>query len=312
MSTPKISIIIPCYNVEPYVGRCLESIKNQTFSDFEAFVINDKSTDNTLDIIKKTIGNDSRFIIIDNPENLGLSNARNIAMQMAEGEYLSFVDGDDFVTPDYLETLYNLCEENDAEISVCNFYYHYPETKKSEVKPKCLGDGVFFPDEVLHLNFIDKRVQNYVWNKLYKRSLFTENSISFPNYCFEDISVIPLLFFFSTHIASTSKPLYYYIQRQGSIINMNRLSLDKVDGLMNSVSFTTAFFNRNGNKKNIHDLKYLHKRFKLAAQYFTWICCKDNKKYKDGFRKLIEIEQNFKYMKKQTTPYNLPYKVSDD
>ena len=102
----KVSVVVPAYNVVKYISECLESIKAQTFKDFECIVVNDGSTDNTLSLIEKVTAGDDRFRILSQ-ENGGLSHARNEGMKLARGEYLQFIDGDDFVAPDLLERCVN-------------------------------------------------------------------------------------------------------------------------------------------------------------------------------------------------------------
>ena len=113
---PEISIIIPVYNVEPYIRRCLDSIKAQTFTDFEAIIVDDSSPDGSIKIAMEFVASDSRFKIVTR-ENGGLSAARNTGIEHSVGRYIAFIDSDDFIAPTYLEKLYNACEENNADMS---------------------------------------------------------------------------------------------------------------------------------------------------------------------------------------------------
>ncbi|MBR3628081.1 MAG: glycosyltransferase family 2 protein [Elusimicrobia bacterium] len=131
---PKISVIVPTYNVEKYLSQCLDSILNQTFKDFECICINDGSTDNSLSILQKYASKDNRIKII-NQENKGLSGARNAALKIVTGKYITFVDSDDFVSSDYLEKLINLAEKENSDIVYCRHKMYYSLDNKYEKGP---------------------------------------------------------------------------------------------------------------------------------------------------------------------------------
>ena len=113
---PKISVILPCYNVAPYIGACLDSLLNQTLVDIEIICVDDKSTDDTLDIIQKHVKRDTRIKLIAQQKNQGVSAARNAGLDVATGEYIGFVDPDDYVDLDFYEKLYNTAKQEDADI----------------------------------------------------------------------------------------------------------------------------------------------------------------------------------------------------
>ena len=123
-NTPRISVIIPVYNVEKYLGKCLSSLVEQTFRDFEIIAVNDGSTDHSLEILRRFEENYDFITVIDQ-ENKGISLSRNRGMDIARGEYLCFVDSDDFVAPCYLQRLYELCQENKADIACCSYYFRF-------------------------------------------------------------------------------------------------------------------------------------------------------------------------------------------
>ena len=116
----KISIIVPVYNVESYLSNCIDSILNQTFKDFELILVNDGSTDKSLEICKHYKNMDDRIFIIDK-KNGGLSSARNAGLDIIKGEYIGFVDSDDYIHPQMYELLYKQIIENEADISMCEF-----------------------------------------------------------------------------------------------------------------------------------------------------------------------------------------------
>ncbi len=170
---PKVSVIIPVYNMERFIGACLDSVLNQTFSDFECICINDGSTDGTLQILKQYEQKDSRIKLIDQA-NQGGSAARNVGLNVAQGEWISFLDNDDLYHPQYLEILLGYAEKYGADISVCNygvFFNDDPvnfETYNAQQlkKPKLITSKPFY-DYVVR----KKKIHMLMWTKLYKKEI---------------------------------------------------------------------------------------------------------------------------------------------
>ena len=209
-----ISIIVPVYNVEKYLERCVESIIGQTYKNIEIILVDDGSKDNSGKICDDFMKKDNRIKVI-HKENGGLSDARNAGIEIAKGEYIGFVDSDDYIEKDMFETLYNLCKENDAEISMVSYYEYYNgkliAVRKNEKIEKF--DKIGAIKELL----IDKKIQSYAWNKLFKREL-SEN-IQFPtNKNFEDIATTLKLFEKANNFALLEEPKYFYLRRDDSII----------------------------------------------------------------------------------------------
>src|SRR5690554_1320463 len=121
-SNPKISIIIPVYGVEKYIAKCIESIKNQTFTNFEAILINDGTKDNSVAVAEQAIAGDDRFIIL-HKENGGQGSARNLGLDNARGDYIAFIDSDDWVEPRYLQAMHEKITEEDADVCTCDVLY---------------------------------------------------------------------------------------------------------------------------------------------------------------------------------------------
>lgn len=183
---PKISVIIPVYNVERYIEECLRSVCNQTLKDIEILCINDGSTDNSLEILKSFAQNDNRVIIIDQ-QNAGVSAARNKGLELSKGEYISFVDSDDYIKPDFLEKLYNKATETEADIVACGVTYlengnfnaqnhlHKQTFKTGKDIITTINDKFSFMSSVV------------IWNKLYSANLIKKHNIKFVENCrFED------------------------------------------------------------------------------------------------------------------------------
>lgn len=145
--TPKISIIIPSYNEEKYISRCLDSVLNQTFTDFEVLCVDDGSTDKTFEIIKNYSEKDSRIIPLKNP-NKGVSSARNFGIDNSKGEYIGFVDSDDFIQPQMYEFLYKAVTENNCDFSVCR----YKKTSEVNFKKFDYKTDNFSPEKFISFN----------------------------------------------------------------------------------------------------------------------------------------------------------------
>ena len=132
----QVSIILPVYNVEPYLRQCLDSIINQTFKDFELIVVNDCSPDNSLQIVKEYQQKDSRIVLLNLPKNKGISNARNEGMKIAKAKYIVFIDSDDWVREDYVEVLFNDIEKNNCDVFSEGFTLYDNKNSKYITKSK--------------------------------------------------------------------------------------------------------------------------------------------------------------------------------
>lgn len=217
---PKISIIIPFYNVEPYVKRCLNSLTNQTFSDIEILCINDGSTDNTLEVLKSSSTSDDRIKIITQ-QNKGVSAARNTGIKNAKGEFLLFIDGDDYIELNSCELLYQKALETDADM-IC-FWRKYIYDNKKEKNP--------LPKNISALNKVYKFNDNisgtfkdlfgcFMCDRLYKKSFLTDNNIYFnEDLCWrEDNIFVYKCCFANPKILITDYTLYnYWISTNNSL-----------------------------------------------------------------------------------------------
>lgn len=232
-----ISIIIPIYNVSKYLFVCLDSVLSQTYKNIEVILVNDGSTDDSLNICNEYLSKDNRIILI-NQKNLGLSEARNSGLNIAKGNYICFVDSDDFIDANYVKFLYENLIENNADISACDFYY-FDETKKW-INFKKINETYSNIDAISDILNCESNIGVVAWNKLYKKSLFTDNNIEFPkNKIFEDSFIMYYLFYKSNKISFINKELYYYRQRSDSIINekYSCKKLDKVEHVLELKKF---------------------------------------------------------------------------
>lgn len=205
---PILSILIPCFNVQKYVSQCLESIKHQSFRDFEAFCINDGSTDNTFSEIQKTIGTDSRFHIINKP-NSGYGASLNLGLQKAKGKYIGIIESDDFADPDMFRLLVTEAEKNNLDICKACFYRfidgrdYYDDCKFLE------KDNIFKPLE----NLATFRHPPSIWAAIYRRDLLEKYGIHFlqtPGASFQDISFAFKTNLVANRIKCLKNPLVHY------------------------------------------------------------------------------------------------------
>ncbi len=211
----KVSIIVPVYNVEAYLHKCVDSILRQTLEDIEILLVDDGSTDSCRDICDEYAALDSRVNVI-HKVNGGLSDARNAGLDAAGGQYIGFVDGDDCVEPEMFEALYRACEENKTRIAACDYLSQVTDSGKSLSRStgKCqvMTSEVFFR-EVLRYG---SAVGMGVWDKLYERSLFEQARFSVGK-LHEDTDIMYRLVFQTDCISYLSIPYYVHYLRPGSI-----------------------------------------------------------------------------------------------
>ena len=217
MSQPAISLIIPIYNVEQFLQHTLESVQSQTWKDFEALCINDGSLDGSADIIKKFAQQDERFKFIDK-QNSGVSAARNLGLQMAAGEYVMFLDGDDFLHPQAMEVAIDAIRR--ANTDICRFGYQEVQVDEN-VEPKLISKDY-------KITMIDEPVFGYiksrsvpevlVWNKIYKTAL--AKSVTFyPLHPGEDDVYSLQIMMKTPKLAIIQPALVYYVQNPKSVMH---------------------------------------------------------------------------------------------
>lgn len=235
---PTISIIVPIYNVEKYLDKCIKSILEQTFNDFELILINDGSTDKSGDICEYYKEKDKRIKVV-NKENGGVSSARNAGLDIAEGKYIGFVDPDDWIDVNMYERMYKEIMTNNADIVVCDFVREYEDKiNKKKLKETKYEVNIFNNIQALKQLYKVKYTYVVAWNKLYKRELF--NNIRYKDgFICEDEFIIHHLLYKSVKTIYISEILYHYFQREGSIINSeyNIKRLDKIKALHERVEF---------------------------------------------------------------------------
>ena len=211
---PLISVIVPIYNVEKYLNKCVDSIINQTYKNLEIILVDDGSPDNCPQICDEYAKKDKRIKVI-HKENGGLSDSRNVGIQEAKGEYIGFIDSDDYIDSEMYEYLYNLIEKYSADISNCG---HRDVGLVNEEGPLPEDEIVLNSKEALELLSRDTWIKNFAVNKLYKKSLFIDNNIEYPvGKIMEDILTTYRLIEKANIIAVGNKNYYNYLKRDNSI-----------------------------------------------------------------------------------------------
>ncbi len=199
-----VSIIVPVHNSSKYLASCIDSILNQTYKNIEIIVIENGSTDNSLEILK-SYESQIKLEILENP---GLSKARNKGIELSNGDYIAFVDSDDYIEKNMLETLVNDIEKNNSDLSICNI------TEKHENTNKVINRNVY-PNNIITQNEIITNLEKFnfaVWNKLYKKEIITKNNITFPNDLkYEDIVFSIAYLSKCNKISKINECLYNYL-----------------------------------------------------------------------------------------------------
>ncbi len=211
-----ISVIVPVYNVEPYLKKCLDSIVNQTYTNLEILIIDDGSSDKSGAICDEYAATDSRIRVF-HTENRGLSCARNLGLNNAAGEWIGFVDSDDWIEPDMYECLLSRALETGADVVECGHYREHDAKTITVIKQEQQMSGM---DAVRAL--LNKKLINAVWNKLYKRRCFED--IRYPEgRVYEDIATTYRVFASSALVNTISSPKYHYRWRTDGLSETRHL-----------------------------------------------------------------------------------------
>ena len=217
MKNKKISIIVPIYNMEKYLENCIETILKQEYTNFELILVNDGSTDNSGSICDKYSSNDERIKVI-HKKNGGVSSSRNVGIEEATGEYLGFIDPDDYLHPKmYLKLVENI-EKFNADLSICGNYDVYENGKISHVT----SDGdieVIDSNECIRNILNEKKYLGTCWNKLYKKELFDNVKFNVNRRISEDLEVLMEVIPKCDKIVYDPTPLYYWVIHNNSTIH---------------------------------------------------------------------------------------------
>ena len=238
----KLSIIVPVYNVEKYLPKCLESLIKQTLKDIEIICVNDGSMDNSLAILKEFASKDSRIRIIDN-QHQGVAKNRNTGIEQSTGEYIGFVDSDDYIDLDFFEKLYNSATKSNSDIAIAsilkhkNFFNIYNAKYTKEETAITIQDKIKLCEDKKHFFF-------YAWNKIYHSGFIKENNIKFSEgQIYEDVMFAIKALYYSNKIISVYGTKYHYIEHENSLTKYKDKTGGKEQDLVKAYSELQEFCN---------------------------------------------------------------------
>lgn len=213
--SPQISVIVPIYKIERYLRQCIDSILAQTFTDFELLLIDDGSPDGCPAICDEYAEKDARIRVF-HKQNGGVTSARNKGLDNAKGNWIIYIDGDDWIEPTYVEELYNAAINNEADIAICAFRFVYEDGSSVIEHPTRWDD-----DKSVSLNRYISSVWTTAWGSIHKSSLYHNNGVRSPQnitYC-EDFHLMARLCYFADKVITIDSPLYNYRQQLSSIMH---------------------------------------------------------------------------------------------
>ena len=252
----KITVIVPVYNMEKYIERCLKSLLSQTLEDIEIIVVNDGSTDRSKEIILDFLESQNN-IIYKEKENEGVAVARNYGLKAASGEYITFLDPDDYIEKDMYEKMYNKAkeEEEEADLVECDFYWEYPNKKKQDVGKVYLGKK----DMLVNVRVMP-------WNKLIKKSIIQDNNIRFPKGLkYEDVEFTYKLVPYCNKVSFVKKPFVHYMQREDSASYSYN---EKVADIFLVLDDVIEYYRSNGIYEEYkEELEYVYTRYLLCSSF---------------------------------------------
>ncbi len=294
----KISVIIPVYNVEKYLSRCLDSLLCQTFTDFEAILIDDHSLDNSLEICNQYAKKDARIRVLRTEKNGGASVSRNVGLKASKGDYISFVDSDDYLEPNYLERLLEVIERTNADICQCGFV---------EVVDDLVGEKTsahaenFFTGEQAFASMYGGANSNAInfllWNKLYKKEVIGDLLFVEGLRC-EDVIFISQVVIKAKRITVFSDQLYYYYRHSDSV--MGKMDADLKDLIQSHIlAYREVAISMENQTEHVKMLA----NARLGNYYVSAIKNKMLKCNKDLKKMLKEDKKRFKFNKNKKIPF---------
>lgn len=250
---PKVSVIVPIYNVEKYLEKCINSLLSQTLEDIQIILVNDGSKDNSGNIAKEYEKNNKDRVIYVEKENGGLSDARNYGLKYATGDFIAFLDSDDYIEKNAYEEMYNKAIEENADYVECDFIWEFPNKIRMDKQYP-------YKNKKEMLSF----VRVVAWNKLIKRQLITDNNLEFPKGLrYEDVEFTYKLIPFINKFAYVDKPFIHYVQRKGSIANVQNERTAEIFTVLDNV---TEFYKKNNIYEKYRDeLEYNYARYLLCS-----------------------------------------------
>ena len=250
---PKVSIIVPFYNVEKYIDKCLKSLVNQSLADIEIIVVNDGSQDESKKIVLEYKEKYPDKIVYLEKTNGGLSDARNYGMKYANGAYIAFLDSDDYVELTTYEKLYNKAIETNADMVECDFYWEYPDKKIHDQNANYKSESDMYAN-----------ARVVAWNKLYKRDILLNSNIEFPKGLrYEDVEFFYKMLPKLKKIELINEPLIHYVQRESSITNVQNERTSEIFTILDNI---VEYYKQNNiYEKYKVELEYMYTRILLGS-----------------------------------------------
>ena len=250
---PKVSVIVPIYNVEKYLEKSINSLLSQTLEDIQIILVNDGSKDNSGNIAKEYEKNNKDRVIYVEKANGGLSDARNYGLKYATGDFIAFLDSDDYIEKNAYEEMYNKAIEENADYVECDFIWEFPNKIRVDKQYP-------YKNKKEMLSF----VRVVAWNKLIKRQLITDNNLEFPKGLrYEDIEFTYKLIPFLNKFAYVDKPFIHYVQREGSIANVQNERTAEIFTVLDNV---IEFYKKNNIYEEYrNELEYNYARYLLCS-----------------------------------------------
>ncbi len=250
---PKVSVIVPIYNVEKYLEKCINSLLSQTLEDIQIILVNDGSKDNSGNIAKEYEKNNKDRVIYVEKENGGLSDARNYGLKYATGDFIAFLDSDDYIEKNAYEEMYNKAIEENADYVECDFIWEFPNKIRVDKQYP-------YKNKKEMLSF----VRVVAWNKLIKRQLIIDNNLEFPKGLrYEDVEFTYKLIPFINKFAYVDKSFIHYVQREGSIANVQNERTAEIFTVLDNV---IEFYKKNNIYEKYRDeLEYNYARYLLCS-----------------------------------------------
>ena len=286
-----ISVIVPVYNVEKYLPQCLDSIIASTYRNLEIICINDASTDGSWEILQQYAGKDSRIKLINCEQNGGLSVARNKGLDAAKGSFISFVDSDDYISPNIFMLLYDSLMDNGSDISVCNYFEADEGTGKIREEELASSKTILSEKEWWEL-YRDKHtvIMNCMWNKMYKAECFAGRRFT-PHIIYEDSNIQHHLLKNRT-ISVVSRGLYYYRKRAYSITSNKKHNLSSFIRVNSLIERAEYFAERDWTKAKSAALQDAIK-FLYYSQYVSALDTSETKKI--GLEYIKRIKETVRF-----------------
>lgn len=281
----KISVIVPVYNVEKYIGRCVESLLCQTLKGIQIVFVDDASLDNSISIIKKLVSeshvSDIDVEIISHDTNKGLPAARNTGLESSDGEYIFHCDGDDFLEKNALELLYDTAKSNNADFVWCDWYLSFSQNERYMKQPYCDT-----PHQLVR-SLLNGSMKYNVWNKLVKANIYYDHNIKFPvGYSMgEDMTMIKISLH-TSKIAYCSMALYHYVRTNCASISYS-MTTKNFDSLSHNVEDTLMYVQCHSMGEYNEDLEF----FKLNVK-FPYLITGDKSLY-DFWNKLYVASNDY-------------------